>query len=298
MFSICPNDPTKLTMIGQPQSTNGDFPVSLGVSMKNSLACVGNSGAKAGISCASVCPSGGIGTFDALRPFDLQQTTPPTGPLRAVADVFFSDDESKLITTVKGDPTLTPPFPGFMSIFPVTKSANGTTMGDASTEARSMPNGTAVLFGSVPIPGTSNLLVTDASFGAAVMAVDSKSAGSVTHSLKIDGQTATCWVTISPKTKSAFVTDVGVNRLVEMDVTTGAMIGAPVAGAANNFGMTDLIAGGNFVYALSPGKAGNQTSAVQVFDVSAGKGKARFVQSLDVSSMGVGVAAQGMQMIM
>ena len=299
MFSICPDDPTKLTLIGQPQSTNGDFPVTLGVSMKNSLACVGNTGAKAGISCATICPGTGLGTFDSLRPFDLNQTTPPSGPLQDIADVFFSDDESKLITTVKGDPTISPPFQGFMSIFPVMKSANASVLGGPSTEIRSMPNGTAILFGSVQIPGSTNLLVTDAAFGAAVLAINPKSnIGTVTHSLTIANQVATCWVTISPKTKSAYVTDVLMNRLVEMDTTTGAMLGAPLVVKNSNLGMTDLIAGGNFIYALSPGKAGNTTSTVQVFDVSAGKGKAQFVQNLDVSSMGVGVSAQGMQMIM
>ena len=299
MFSICPKDPTKLTMIGQPQSTNGDFPVTLGVSMKNSLACVGNTGAKAGISCATICPSSGLGTFDALRPFDLNQTTPPSGPLQDIADVFFNDDENKLITTVKGNPNITPAFQGFMSIFPVTKSANGSVLGGPSTEVRSNPNGTAILFGTVQIPGTTNLLATDASFGAVVMAVNSKSnVGTVLHSLTIPNQTATCWVTISPKTKSAYITDIANNRLIEMDTTTGAMVGEPVVVDNGNVGMTDLVAGGNFIYALSAGEEGKTTSAVQVFDVSAGRGKARLVQNLDVSSLGVGVSAQGMQIIM
>ena len=106
MFTIDKNDPTKLQMVGKAVSSGGDFPVTLAVSAKHSLVCAGNTGAKAGVSCATFCEATGLGAFDKLRPFELNQKTPPTGPLNTVSDAFFNEDETAVLTTVKGDPTV------------------------------------------------------------------------------------------------------------------------------------------------------------------------------------------------
>ncbi|MCJ1307980.1 hypothetical protein MMC25_001630 [Agyrium rufum] len=306
VFAMNPKNPLSLIQLGKPRPTNGDFPVTLGVSEKNSLVCVGNSGALSGISCAKFCSSTGLGDFDALRPFNLGQTTPPSGPFNGIADSFFSEDESMLITTVKGNmPSANgsaASFPGFMSVFPV-NAGNGVTgpqLGSASTEVRTSPPGTGVLFGTVPIPGAKDnaLFVTDALFGAGIMTISGKSkAAALTARTPIAGQMATCWVTISLVSKTAFVTDVAVNSLTEMDLSTGKIIKHYLL-TNGNFGMTDLESGGNFIYALSVAVPEKQAATmVTVFDVSGGPGTAKQIQNYEIG-MGVIGNAQGMQVLM
>ena len=288
MFKIDECDPTKLTMVGKPIDTAGEFPVSLAVSKKHKLACVANSGAKAGIACASFCQDQGLSAMDSLRPFELKQTTPPVGPTNSVADTFFNNDETALITTVKGDPTVNNT--GFMSVFPVSKDC-----GVATTDTRSSPSGTAVLFGSVNIPGTNSVFATDASFGALVMDVSTGNHSAAAGAIgKIADQGATCWATISSATGTGFVTDVKVNHLVEMDLGTMGIVKS-LNLTNGNPGMIDLEAAGNFIYALSPGN-GNVSAAVAVFDVSRGRGSAAQIQNFN--PVGVGKNAQGMAALM
>ena len=283
MFTIDPANPTKLTMVGKPADTAGDFPVTMAVSTKHQLVCAANAGAKAGISCGKFSPSSGLGPMQPIAAFNLNQTTPPQGPLNGPADTFFNNDETALITTVKGDPTVNNT--GFLSVLPIVK---GTAKGP---DTRSSPAGTAVLFGTVPIPGTKSVLATDASFGAAVLKISpDTNQATIQAKLDIADQKATCWATVSSVTNSGFVTDVGVNHLVEMDLTTGALI-KELNVTNGNPGMIDLEAGGNFIYALSPGAA-NISSAVAVFDVSGGWGSAKAIQNFNPT--GVNVNAQGM----
>lgn len=262
MFTIDVNDPIKLTMVGQPVSTLGDFPTSVSISQKNKLACVANSGAVAGIACFRTSLRTGLTAMDeAVRPFALNQTTPPKGPLNTVSQTFFSGDEKLLFTTVKGDPNVNNT--GFLSIFSV---SNGEV---SKKETRSSPAGTAVMFGSAVIPDSEDIFVTDAAFGSATIGISAAKIGSVKASTKIADQKATCWVAVSERTGSAFVTDVAVNHLVEVDVATGELI-KETNFANGNPGLIDLVAKGNFVYALSPGNESSKT-AVVVVDIGGGK---------------------------
>jgi hypothetical protein len=263
MFAIDSTDPTKLTMVGQPASTLGEFPMSVALSATLSQACVANSGAKAGIACFSMCSQKGLMPLDTeLRSFDINQTTPPLGPTNTVSQTFFNNDSTALLTTVKGNPAVNNT--GFLSVFPVVNNAVST------QDVRSSPAGTAVLFGTALIPDSSNIFVTDASFGSATLSLSSSNIASVSASTPITDQKATCWATFSDATGSAFVTDVGVNHLVEVDVTNGKLI-KELNLTNGNPGMIDLVSAGNFVYALSPGNATTK-AAVTVFDVSGGQG--------------------------
>ena len=289
MFKIDSRDPTKLTMVGQPVDTKGDFPVSMAVSTRNSMVCVGNTGVKAGVACGKVTREGLV-AMDDLRPltFDLQQSNPPTGPLNTVADILFSDDESVLYAVVKGNMTANQP--GGVAAFTVDCNK-----GQVSQKAVSnTPNGTAVLFGTVPIPGTNSLLATDASFGATILSADSKG---TTLSLKaktaVPNQAATCWTEVSSFTKTAFLTDVGVNHLVEMDTKTGALIQVYNLTTPQT-GMIDLATAGKNIFALAP--SANTSTSVQVFDVSGGRGKAKQIQNF--LPQGVSATAQGMAVFM
>ncbi|TLD19084.1 hypothetical protein PspLS_09972 [Pyricularia sp. CBS 133598] len=268
MFAIDPKDPTKLTMVGKPAAIPGEFPVTVAASNKNKMACVGTSGAKAGISCASFSEKG-LGEMDALRPIDLGQTTPPKGPTNTVSQVFFSRDQKTLFSTVKGDPPTKKD--GFIASFPVAAAAAGQAAKVDSKITKATPDGTAVLFGATTIPGSKDLFVTDAAFGAVVLGMDQKTqtASTVKGKGEVDGQKATCWATVSPATGTAFVTDVGSNRLVEMS-TKDAKVLNKVELTNGDPGLIDLQAAGKFVYALSPGN-GTTPAAVTVVDAKTRK---------------------------
>lgn len=297
MFAIDAQDPTKLTMVGQPANLPGEFPVTVGASTQHNLACVGMSGSTAGVSCASFDATQGLGAMDALRPFDLGQTTPPVGPTNTVSHVFFSDDQSTMFTTVKGDPTKNNA--GFLASFPVNAAGQCQAASVSAEGAQTSPNGTAVLFGSSPISGSSDLFVTDASFGAAVLSTQ-QAAGNSTQGAEaevvgqgaIDNQKATCWVAISPATNTAFVTDVGVNHMVEMSLKDASILGETDLSANGDPGLIDLKAAGNMIYALSPGN-GTTNAAVTVMDANA---KTQ-VQHLDMASLGLDKNAQGMAVL-
>jgi hypothetical protein len=262
MFSISATDPTKLTMVGAPVNTLGEFPMSVTLSTGLQQACVANSGARAGIACFSMTAKGLKPLDTVLRPFNLGQTTPPKGPLNTVSQTFFNADSTSLMTTVKGDPTVNNT--GFLSVFPIVN-------GQVSTQdIQSSPAGTAVLFGTALIPNSNNLFVTDASFGSATLSLSTANIATVSASTKIADQKATCWAAISDVTNSAFVTDVAVNHLVEVDTTTGAII-KELNSTNGNPGLIDLVAKGNFIYALSPGNNATK-AAVTVFDISGGQG--------------------------
>ena len=288
MFSIDHKDPTKLVMLGKPISVLGEFPTTVAASKKHKIVCVGSTGAKAGVACSSFS-SRGLGPMDNLRAFDIQQTTPPLGPTNTVSQVFFSEDEAKLFSTVKGDPTKNNT--GFLAAFNVEQGKGGAAC-IQQQGTLSSPNGTAVLFGSSAIPGSSNLVVTDASFGAAILSIDQDDKGSVKGKGVISGQKATCWVAVSPATNSAFVSDVANNRLVQVSLDDASIQNEIDLSANGDPGLIDLRAAGDFVYALSPGN-GTTSPAITVVNALSKKQ----VQHLQLQSMGIDANAQGMAVL-
>lgn len=334
MLSIAANDPCALSIVGQPAALPGTFPNTVSASAKNALVCVGMTGSQAGISCANFDEQNGIAQFDGLRAFDLGQSDPPVGPTNTVSQTFFSEDESMLFTTVKGDPAVNKT--GFLSVFPVAsggnavqrrnqgrsgngkgnRNGNGNGKGKGKTNActeeaggavgaklatqdvRSSPAGTAVLFGSQPIPGANppQIFATDASFGAGILTLDNSSSATLTANQSIADQKATCWATISSVTNSAFVTDVGVNRIVEMSLQDASILGEidlrKEEASAVDPGLIDLKAAGGFVYALSPGN-GTSEAAISVVDVQTKK----LVQHAKLGAIGAASTAMGMAIL-
>ncbi|OCL09746.1 hypothetical protein AOQ84DRAFT_397237 [Glonium stellatum] len=279
LFSISLNDATKLTPIGNPVSTLGEFPISVTAHPYHNIVCVANSGAKAGVACSTYSRNG-LSQMDGLREFDITQATPPVGPTNTVSQTFFSDDGTQLFTTVKGNPAVNTV--GFFSSFPVKN-------GKVSMQGiQSSPTDTAVLFGVANIPRSSNILVTDASFGAAILVASPSGIATTTNILKIANQVATCWATYSPVTGTGFVTDVGVNHLVEV-IPSAGVLGRVFNSQNGNPGMIDLASNGKFVYALSPGNDTVET-AVTVFDVVT-REKITEVQNFKVE--GAGKSSQG-----
>ncbi|EGR52866.1 uncharacterized protein TRIREDRAFT_54426 [Trichoderma reesei QM6a] len=291
MFAIDPKNPTRLTMLGKPIAIPGDFPTTVAASAKNQLVCVGATGAKSGISCAPFS-SRGIGKMDQLRPIGLNQTTPPVGPPNTISQVFFSADEETLFATVKGDPTANTK--GVLGVFGVEPPCNGRGAATVSEEGKlTQVDGSIVLFGSSAIQGSSDLFVTDAAFGAAVLSVDAKTgAASIKGKATIDGQGATCWAAISPETNTAFVTDVAVNRIVEVSLTDASIQSITDLNNGDP-GLIDIRAAGSFVYALSPGN-GTTLPAVTVMDVVTKKQ----VQHFQLKGLGASKNAQGVAVLL
>lgn len=296
MLTISQRDPTKLALVGKPAPVPAEFPTTVAASAKNKLACVGATGKVAGITCASFSGKG-LGAMDTLRSIDLGQSTPPVGPTNTVSHAFFSEDESTLFTMVKGDPAVNKT--GFMSTLSIqqTKGCNGGSIASAAPQDdRVSPVGTAVLFGSQVIPGTSNIFATDASFGAAVLSVDQKTGqASVVGKQAISDQKATCWAAFSKATDSVFVTDVAVPHVVEMSTKDASIISTTDLSSGGDPGFIDLKAAGSFLYVLSPG---NQSSnaAIVVMDLSGGQGQAKAIQRFDLGNQ-AGKNAQGIAVL-
>jgi hypothetical protein len=291
LLSIDPSDPTQLTLVGEPAQVPGEFPNTIAASAKHRIVCVGTTGSKAGVSCGAFDEQSGIGTMDDLRSFELGQSTPPVGPTNTVSQVFFSEDESRLYTTVKGDPTVNNT--GFLSVFPMEEQAAGSAC-LSRKEVRSSPNGTAVLFGSKVIPGTDNIFTTDASFGGAVLSVDDDTlkASTVGRGV-IDGQMATCWAAIAPETNSAFVTDVLSKRLVEQSLDDASIKGEFDLSGQSAGGFIDLATLGGLVFML----ATDVVPSILVVDVRRGISQAVLVQEFDIAALGAGANSQGLALL-
>ncbi|KAI1110793.1 hypothetical protein F5Y14DRAFT_454634 [Nemania sp. NC0429] len=298
MFAISPKDPLRLKPVGSPVSVPGEFPNTVAASAKNSLVCVGMSGAVAGISCGSFSAQTGLGRMDSLRSIPLGQTTPPVGPTNTVSHAFFSEDESTLLTMIKGDPATNKT--GFVSVLPIQKKrscrGNSVVSSAAQKDMRSTPGGTAVLFGSQIIPGTNKVFATDASFGAAILDVDlSSGRAKALSTQKIDGQSATCWSAFAPATGTVFVTDVAVPRIVEMSAKNASIISETQLADTGASGFIDLKASGEFLYALAPGN-GTVEPMILVMDLSGGPATAKPIQTFSLQGM-AGANAQGIAII-
>ena len=270
-----------LELLGAPKSSLGQFPTTLAVVPKAQLICVANTGAKAGLACATFSEDG-LSDFDMLRPLDVgEKQTPPVGPVPGISDVYFSEDLSSLFVNVKGNPGI---FTTYTAVFDVDNGSVATTAATTTT-----PPGSAVLFGTSLIEETSNALVSDAGFGALILNLADLSAEPVAL-VNVTGQQASCWTVISSLTKTGFVTDAAVNRLVEIDLVGGDIVQEYYPPTPFP-GMTDMAVSGNFLWALSAGN-GTTPPSINTFDLSAGRGQAKFVSTFAIP--GVNANAQGL----
>ncbi|KAJ5585209.1 uncharacterized protein N7459_005009 [Penicillium hispanicum] len=219
--------------------------------------------------------------------FELGQTTPPQGPTNTVAQVFFAANDTRLITTVKGDPNTNKT--GFISVLPFNNSCSSTF---ASRDTRSSPSGTAVLFGGVNVPHTNDLFLTDASFGTALLTLNpTTNKVSLQQKTVIPGQQATCWAAYSRAIQSFFVTDAAVNRLVEISAN-GSRIISNIDLENGEPGNVDLQVSGRFAYVLAPGN-GSMPAAISVVDFFEG----RQIQNFALDKLGAGKRAQGLAIL-
>lgn len=268
MFEISWEDPTRLTLLGEPAYTGGEVPVSVAVSLDLQKVCVGNSAGTGGVSCAAFNLKTGLGAFDEIRRFNLEQSDPPIGPLNGVSQVLFTPDSEELIAVVKGNGTAVKP--SYFETFSVDRRTR-----QVSHKGMVIDTGeTGVAFGVALIPNTNKLLASTVSFGATILDIDDL--GAPLAITNITEQEATCWATVSTFTGTGFVDDVIVPQLTEIDLTTGAILKELPLNDGGQ-GLIDLEATGTKIYALSPGN-GTAPAEVLIFDVSRGPGTVEQVQ--------------------
>ncbi|KAF8466122.1 hypothetical protein BDZ91DRAFT_681107 [Kalaharituber pfeilii] len=305
MLAIDYRDCTRLKPMSTPAKIpNGEFPVAVAYSSKLRTACVALAGSKDGVSCFRANALS-LQSLDCNpRPFSLNQTTPPAGPPGTVSGLSFNPSSSALLVTIKGNPGSTPAAPGVILRYPV-NTATGL-VGGAETVQRFSPPGTAILFGFSPVPGNDDvdtIVFTDPTVGAGIvkLPVEPKTPGTQDvdptnlQLVQIPGQVATCWSTYSPTRNSFFVTDGGGSNLVEISIPDGQVLGNVNMTNPVNVGMLDAtFHKSGFVYGLSPGE--NEV-AVNVWDVRAGRGQIKGVQSFAVRGTGATSRSMGMVLV-
>lgn len=280
MFSISLSDPTQLTLLGKPEPSNGEFPTTLAASDSLMQVCVGSTGVVSGISC-SAFTSEGLSGFDALRQMNVGEVvTPPTGPTPGYGDILFSEDNNLLLVLVKGNGT---EFTGYAATFPIEEGKIG------RTATMATPPGSKALFGTGTIPGQPDtVLVSDAGFGALVLKITDLGAPPLA-TINVTGQSASCWAEVTASGRG-FITDAGINRLVEINIQSGAIV-KEYYPPTPFVGMTDFRIVGDYLWTLSASN-GSYATSITTFDISGGPGSIEFGSVYTVS--GAGVNSQGL----
>ncbi|KAI1793083.1 hypothetical protein LXA43DRAFT_279796 [Ganoderma leucocontextum] len=110
------------------------------------------------------------------------------------------------MASVKG----VPPTPGFIAVWDVQN--DGSLSADCNKVAP--PQGGALPFSMTLIPGKNAVLSTDPAVGFDVFDLSGNNSAAV----KIDGQSATCWSSVSKKTGNFYLTDIGTSVVTEVNV--------------------------------------------------------------------------------
>ncbi|KDR76703.1 hypothetical protein GALMADRAFT_96414 [Galerina marginata CBS 339.88] len=273
MFNINPTNPSKLSMIGTPTSSEGEFPISVAINSKATMVCVLNGGAVNGINCYT--PDAKLGLIaipNTLRYLGLNVTTPPSGPVATASTIVFSEDDQTLIVAVKG-----PPAPGFLAAWSI--AADGSLSAEA---VKSLPaTGGGFMFSLTPIPGKNAFLSADPGSGFDIFNFTGLSATSSVVPIK--GQITTCWSSYAPKSGNFFLTDLGNSTITEVNIDSN-LKGSIVKSYPQAIGSGTIdnaiasIGGNDFLYVLTPG-----ANLVNVLAVNT-PGKAVALQAYDFAA--------------
>ncbi|KAF8917413.1 hypothetical protein CPB85DRAFT_1431332 [Mucidula mucida] len=301
-FSINPSNPSDISLLGFPVGSGGEFPVSVAINSAGDMVCALNGGAVNGVNCFKIDQAQGlVSVANTNRALNLNQTTPATGPAGSVSHVVFSEDNTQLIASVKG----VPPTPGFLAVWDVAAD------GSLSEDFLSVTPGEGGLlpFSMTIVPGKNAILATDAGvgfdifdFGAIAASANSSAnaTGAADRSsvVAIDGQSATCWSSFSPKTGNFYLTDIGTSLVTEVNVDdnlAGSLVKQYDQGAGSATIDNDIasIGDNDFMYILTP-----NVTAVNVMSLVA-PGQAQIVQQLDIAgpagAAGLTVSASNLQ---
>jgi hypothetical protein len=276
LFSVNPEQPSHIQMIGKPVSSGGEFPMSLAFNTAGTMLCALNGGKVNGVNCYKVDKSGLQAMPNTLRSLGLNQTTPATGPAGTASHVIFSEDGKQLIASVKG----TPPTPGFLAVWDIENNNS------LSRDFKQVAPGQGGLlpFSMTIIPGKNAILATDAGVGFDIfdMAGGASNTSNTSSVVPIQGQGATCWSSFSSKTGNFYLTDIKTSLVTEVNVDNN-LKGTVVKqySQTNNSGTIDndvaTIGSNDFMYVMSA----NATS-INVLSLDA-PGQAQNIQRLDIA---------------
>ncbi|RCI13347.1 hypothetical protein L249_0797 [Ophiocordyceps polyrhachis-furcata BCC 54312] len=237
-FLIPNKDPLHPKLEGEPVSSGGEFPNSIAYSEKNKLACVSNTGNKAGVQCFSVPERGPLEHMGGFMPLPVNQTSPPVGPINTVSDIVFNPSETALYVSIKGDGKGL----GYLYAYRV---VNGKV---DPTPVISRPPGLMVDF-SLTFFSDDAAVMTDAAYGASYLALGKDLSATVSKKIEIPGQNATCWSVYSPAFNAVYVTDVKSPNITTLDPTSGE-IKFVSPGDKKAMGSVDAIADRSWLYVL------------------------------------------------
>ncbi|KAI0654477.1 hypothetical protein C8Q70DRAFT_925645 [Cubamyces menziesii] len=288
LFSIDPNTPTNIQPLGDPISSEGEFPMSLAFNSDGSRLCVLNGGTVNGVICYNVDKKTGLSAMsNTLRSLGLNQTTPATGPPGTASHLVFSEDGKQLLASVKG----VPPNPGMIAVWDVADDGSLS----ADFQAVAPPSGGLLPFSMTVVPGKNAVLSTDPGIGFDVFDL---SGGNSSSAVAIDGQSATCWSSFSTKTGNFYLTDIGTSIVTEVNIDDNLKASIVKQYPQTNGSSTidnDIatVNGKDFMYVLAPG-----TQSVEVLSLDA-PGNAQHVQSLQISgpakASGVTISTNNLQ---
>jgi hypothetical protein len=276
VFSINSFRPSGLTMLGNPFSSQGQFPVSVAINQNGTSLCVLNGGQVSGVSCFIIDIELGLVTKpNTLRTLPLNQTTPASGPPGSASQLVFSEDGTRLIASIKG----IPPTPGYLAVWEVDK--DGSLSQDHTTIAP--PTGGLLPFSMTVIPGKNALLVTDPGVGFDIFDLSTGGNSSKSSAVPIPGQSATCWSSYSNKTGNYYLTDINTSIVTEVNVDQNLKGTIVKQYQQQNMSATidnDIATIGNkdFLYILAP-----NTTAVQVLALNS-PGNATNFMSFDFAA--------------
>ncbi|KAJ7151992.1 hypothetical protein C8R46DRAFT_1303353 [Mycena filopes] len=263
-------NPAKLTPIGKPVWSGGEFPTAVAITKAGDRLCVVNGGAISGVSCYNVDTRKGLTPIrNGLRDLHLNQTTPATGPGNTPGDIIFSADEKQLIVSIKTGT-------GYLAIWDVNHDGS-------LSRTFSKVTGGVLPFSLTKIPGTTGaILSSDPGIGYSIYNLDGNKAKSPAVSTKIPGQIAVCWTVFSPASGNYYMTDIMTSQITEVHIEKSLQshivkqydqgIDGPMDATIVTIGKKD------FMYTLAANVTG-----VTVFTVD-GPGNLNVFQRLDVAN--------------
>ena len=154
------------------------------------------------MACFTVSAEKGLSQLGGLRTLEkLHTTTPPSGPPDSASDIRFNPSSSALIVTTKGHPG-PPAVPGYIYTFAVN---DGLVSVDPII---SSPSALILDYGFSFLGSDTSAIITDATFGASIVNIDSSLTVTETHHIAIPNQSATCWSAYSRRYGTVWVMDV------------------------------------------------------------------------------------------
>ncbi|EHK19380.1 uncharacterized protein TRIVIDRAFT_46209 [Trichoderma virens Gv29-8] len=285
LFQIPEHDPARPVLTGKPISTGGEYPNTVALSARHRLACVVNSGAIPGLQCYSISKTGSLEPLGKLKPLQVNEPTPPPGAPGTVSDIVFNPSQTAIFITVKGDGSNNNTTPGYIYAFPL---INGV---PSDKPVISRPPQLHADF-ALTFISDRRAAIADTSFGAALLDISSDFKVSVSRTIEVIGQKATCWIKYVPEYDVVFLGDGGVSNITALDARSGD-IKYVVPFLAEAGGSFDFAFLGNFLYT----RRGN--SAVSVIDLQDSNKKGdqqlpKIVELYNTSSLGAAANFNGM----